>query len=79
MDTFTDQIELREACLRSYSKYLRQANRSHKLLLAVKKFPPSFGEWRAILEQRLLESDAFLEYLSARAKLLQASREKLFA
>lgn len=73
MNNYADPHGLRAACLRFLSKYFCEANRTCKLLLAVEKFPASYRERQAILEQRLLETAAFQDYLSARAKLLEAA------
>ena len=69
----TDANGLRVACLRSLDKYFCEANLTCKLLIAVKKFPASHREQQAISEQRLLETIALQDYLSARARLLEAA------
>ncbi|HEX2713541.1 MAG TPA: hypothetical protein VHM88_15175 [Candidatus Acidoferrales bacterium] len=65
------ELQLRADCLRSLSKYFCEANRTCTLLLAIKKFPASFQERQAIVDQRQMENAAFHDYYSARAKLLK--------
>lgn len=77
MNDYSDSHGLRADCLCFFSKYVSEANRTCRLLLEVEKFPVSQEEQQAILGQRLLEIAAFQDYLSARAKLLEACRDGL--
>jgi len=70
MNSDTAFNELRTACLSSLSVYFCEANQTCELLVAIEKFPASFRERQAILDQRLRENAAFQDYYSARAKLL---------
>jgi len=73
MKNYANPQGLRAACLCSLSKYFREANRTCKLLLAVEKYPATYLEQQAILDQRLLENAAFQDFHSARSKLLEAA------
>jgi hypothetical protein len=73
MNNTTNPNRLRVACLRSLERYFFEANRTCKLLIAVKKFPASHRERLAIREQRMVETAALQDYLSARARLMEAA------
>jgi hypothetical protein len=76
MNNDLDSCGLRAAFERSLTKFLLEAKRTHELMLALKNFPTSLQEQRAIFEQRMMETAAFRDYYLARARFFKAACRK---
>lgn len=70
MDESPDLRQLRVACLRLLAAYVFEADRTLSLLASYKKFPITLQKRLALIEQEQKENDAYQDYHSARAKMM---------
>ena len=68
-------LELQEACVRSFRRYFREANRTCKLLASLKMFPITLDQRLALAQQRQKEIYAYQSYRCVRGKFLELASD----
>ena len=65
--------EIHAECVSALRRYMAEANKTCKLLTAIKEFPINLKQKREILDQRLVENEAQEWYQKSRRKLFRAA------
>jgi hypothetical protein len=65
--------EIHAECVRALRRYMVEANKTCKLLTAIKRFPIDLKTKKKILDQRLIENEAQDLYQRTRRELFTAA------